>query len=177
MGKVVGVVTVVGALLVSSTVLATRASRARSDLTTCRQNLSILAAESRSFGRVILDLVETDLSLGSSVIEPGPGHKVYVIVDTGCVACRRFLKWAETAELKVAMEVASFRDSAAHLEGWLEEIGSSIPRVPLPLDSTFLRHLPRTISPLFIEFDRGRPLLMKVGRPSDSWSTSDFPDL
>ncbi len=167
---------VVVVLLLSSTVSARRASTANSALDACEEDRRIFAAESRGLGRVVMELISDDLSRGMSALDPGPSHKVYLILDTECNPCRRLVQWAAGAGMAVEIEVASFTDGPAELQAWLDELGSSLEVVSVPLDRTFLRHLPRSVTPLFLEFDAGSPLEIRVGRPSESWFQSKFLD-
>lgn len=92
-----------------------------------------------------------------------------MVVDRRCGACETALNAFRRSANPPEVRVVSFTDSAAVLQDWMAELKLPFVVVEAPPTATFLRGLPRTVTPLYLEFEHGDPVDLHIGQPKEAW--------
>lgn len=116
---------------------------------------------------VLLDYIWGDQAEDATVGEVET--RLLMVADVACSACTRALSAFTERGMDAELTVASFLDSPHAVDEWLVRVGNSSKVLRVPLDSTAFRHLPRTLTPIFVEFVAGEPVDIHFGPPKDSW--------
>lgn len=142
-----------------------RIKRSAAESTNTREYIVSLELAKRTYERAVLeqiaDLVDSEQNLATAGI--------YMIVDRACRACQSALETISESGSSYNISIASFRDDPIILESWLSSLDLHLNVVHVPLDSTFLAKMPRTVTPVFLEFQNGEPAGLHIGQPKDQW--------
>lgn len=132
------------------------------------RRIRLLEIGERTFKRALL----SDISAAWKDDPRLPPEGVYMIVDRRCGACARAFEAFRQRATVPNVRVVSFSDSASVIREWLKEYDLSFQAMEVGRDSSALRKVPDTVTPLYVEFDRGEPVDIHVGMPKESWFRS-----
>ncbi len=132
-----------------------------------REHRALDAVES-AYRNAALRAIRSEFAADSLALGRYPNGAVYMIVDTQC---------RPSAEAVVALSrgaiapvvVASYVDAAGRLQEWLRDLGVDLATVPVGAAATSLRHLPRGITPIYLEVDETGPIDIHAGAPKGEW--------
>lgn len=129
------------------------------------QEIQRLELSTRVYERALLD------DVGRAVLDDGPlpSTGIYMIVDRRCAACDAALETFRRNGARAEIHLASFGDRPDVLRSWASDLQLAFSVVDVPLESTFLSRLPRTVTPLYLEFEDGQPVSLHIGQPRENW--------
>ena len=132
-----------------------------------REHRAPEAVES-AYRNAALRAIRSEFASESLVLNRHPNGAAYMIVDTQCGPSAEAVVALSRAAI-VPVVVASYVDVAGRLREWLRELGVDLATAPVDPEQTPLRHLPRGITPIYLEVDEAGPIDIHAGAPKGEW--------
>lgn len=110
---------------------------------------------------------ETDPA--SPMPHSGSNGTVYMIVDTDCTASQAAVLTLSQRPTVPNVIVTSFTNQSDDIREWLKTLGAEFTVLEISPNATPLRHLPRTITPVYLQMSEAGPTAVHVGAPREEW--------
>jgi len=110
---------------------------------------------------------ETDSA--SSMPRGGSNGTVYMIVDTDCTASQAAVLTLSQRPTVPNIVVTSFSNQSDDIREWLKTLGAEFTVLEVSANATPLRHLPRTLTPVYLQMSEAGPTAVHVGAPREEW--------
>ena len=121
-----------------------------------------------AYRNAALRAIRSEFASESLVLNRHPNGAAYMIVDTQCGPSAEAVVALSRAAI-VPVVVASYVDAAGRLREWLRGLGVDLATAPVDPEQTPLRHLPRGITPIYLEVDEAGPIDIHAGAPKGEW--------